>query len=179
MISVLVASTLVSATQFLKALYMGGMSLDSHGLRPVSSSAFNNQETSRNLSSTKYYHHRATINQTSTVSRLMHLPSNTVYYLPSKWNWNIRVKLGRFSESNDTLEIQMQILTKYIAERKCNPFFSQRIQLCIYLAMLVLRKCCIAPPGDLGIMMAFKWRHLQILPSRLSRCVFVAQASFA
>merc|ERR1711953_263015 len=65
-ISVLVASTLVSATQFLKALYMGGMSLDSHGLRPVSSSAFNNQETSRNLSSTKYYHHRATINQTST-----------------------------------------------------------------------------------------------------------------
>ena len=86
-ISVLVASTLVSATQFLKALYMGGMSLDSHGLRPVSSSAFNNQETSRNLSSTKYYHHRATINQTSTVSRLMHLPSNTMYYLPSKWNF--------------------------------------------------------------------------------------------
>ena len=131
MISVLVASTLVSATQFLKALYMGGMSLDSHGLRPVSSSAFNNQETSRNLSSTKYYHHRATINQTSTVSRLMHLPSNTMYYLPSKWNWTIKVKLGRFSESNDTLEIQMQILTKYIEERncrKCNPFFSQRIQ---------------------------------------------------
>lgn len=83
-ISVLVASTLVSATQFLKALYMGGMTLDSHGIRPVSSSAFNNQETSRNLSSTKYYHHRATINQTSTVSGLMHLPSNTTSYLTSK-----------------------------------------------------------------------------------------------
>ena len=63
-ISVLVASTLVSATQFLKALYRGGMSLDSHGLRPAAASAYNQAS---NLSSTKYYH-RATINQTSTVS---------------------------------------------------------------------------------------------------------------
>ena len=37
-ISMLVASTLVSATQFLKALYVGGLKLDSNGLRP----SFNN-----------------------------------------------------------------------------------------------------------------------------------------
>lgn len=33
-ISLLVASTLVSATQCLKALYLGGMFFDSKGLRP-------------------------------------------------------------------------------------------------------------------------------------------------